>query len=282
MSFAQLVQWYCIDMEQEHIHDLWADMKGRYFISEGDTVRFLDPVFHEPIEPGHPPRCLLEDPVTALGFSYLRDAGAEGRLTVQLVLAPHGSAADFENALRLHEKVFMEAPAIGIETDWRNKGPGLHPLDHEILLTNGGGRRAFQEAQLSWINRHRKAALPCEYEETSGTPLANELQNMWRMYELATERTDMPPALRNEIRAVATGAYQATRQWAMAGQLGYWLHKINEQTEPAGHSKVPFMLGAWHVPIRQKLSEKFLALPPRYMKYRCRQIRRLMLTLRSA
>ena len=204
---------------------------------------------------------MLSNPVTGQGLEFLSSLGRSGRVTVELVLAYHGEARDFTDIVEQYGDILESAPVIGIEADWRYRTvPTTTPLSPSLSsvvvdMCDSGGRAEFQATQLSWLADHNKVVLPsdCFAQEDA---LGAAMQHAWDLYQNATDdeaETDAP--IRNAIRVIADRCLQATRQWAILGQFGYWLHQADEQGLLTMDAvAVPLILGSWHAPSRDRLA----------------------------
>ncbi len=246
-------------MEHEIPQEALFNKANRYFKREGNITYFLDPVYREKLTPNQIPRCILEDERTAQGVNFLCNAGQGNRLRVHLILALHGKAKDFDDILRHCGDVLNRVKAVGIEADWLSDGSNMPTKPSEIVITDSDGRRQFQEAELGWLHDNHKIILPCEYEEIpQRTPLARGLVEAWGVFEEATERQDLDPTVRNELRAAAQASYQATRQPALLAQFGYWAHQLNQANllNPE-YDELALIVGSGHAHSQNRLRQSF-------------------------
>lgn len=221
--------------------------------SQGRRYHFLDPLSGNRLASNCPPYCLMQDERLKFGADYFQSA--KNRLTVNLVLSPHGCATDMNNIVDDCAAAFANIiPFCGVETDWISDGSDFPTRPSQILTVGSVGRREFQLAQLNWLGENYITPLPCECEETRPTPLTIHLKALWAMYEKIYDNSSYDS---RKKRALAVGAYQAIRHWIMPMQLGYWLGQLDQvgalvKTTPR---KVPLILGHWHMLTQAKIKQ---------------------------
>lgn len=229
---------------------------GSYFDIDGDVLQFRDIVTHERLRPNQAPPAVATDPVLKEGLEYLRNRGGRREITVHLLLANHSKKQDFTQMLGNFPKAFA-SPLMGIEADWTPSQDGTRLLPHETnlhLAPSPTGRGAFQHAQVDWLRAHDKIILPCEIDETAARALPRTLARMWNIFEAANADRNLPPATRIPTCNLALFIYQSIRQWAILGQLGYWLSRLDRVGQlPSGDLTVPLMLGSWHAGSENRL-----------------------------
>ncbi|MFE9967200.1 hypothetical protein [Streptomyces sp. NPDC005525] len=239
-------------LQHKDLYDIRAALfGGQYFDIEDDGIRTRDVVTGETLRPDEIPPALLLDPALSAGFDYLRTRGEQNNLTVELLLAPHSKARDFTLMPELHPETMAGPPVMGIEADWVPHDGVTSPLPDQIELRPeppATGRGTFQQEQISWLRTHGKTILPCELADTDPNPLAQSLHHLWYgIYEKAATDQTMTPPQREAARLIAQHVYQTTRQWAILGQLGHWLHRLDTADQlPTGHLTALLMLGSWH------------------------------------
>lgn len=221
--------------------------------SQGKRYHFLDPLNGNRLASNCPPYCLMQDERLKFGVDYFQSV--KNRLTINLVLSPHGCAANMNSIVDDCVAAFANIiPFCGVETDWISDGSVFPTRPSQMLIVSSGGRREFQLAQLNWLSENHITPLPCECEETRPTPLTIHLKTLWAMYE---KNYDSPSRDDRKKRALAVGAYQAIRHWIMPMQLGYWLGQLDQagalaKTTPLN---VPLILGHWHMPTQAKIKQ---------------------------
>ncbi|MFF3359234.1 hypothetical protein ACFYWN_43160 [Streptomyces sp. NPDC002917] len=247
-------------LQHKDLYDIRATLfGGQYFDIDDDGIRTRDVVTGETLRPDEIPPALLLDPALSAGFDYLRTRGKQNKLTVELLLAPHSKARDFTLMPELHPETMAEPPVMGIEANWVPHDGVTSPLPDQIELRPvppATGRGAFQQEQISWLRTHSKTILPCELADTDPSPLAQSLHHLWYgIYEKAAADQTMTPPQREAACLIARQVYQATRQWAILGQLGHWLHRLDTADQlPTGHLTALLMLGSWHHPSLHRLN----------------------------
>ena len=248
-------------LQPEFNHPALAAMEGMHFVFVPGGVRFLDLLTHELFEPSQPPPSVLDNPITGQGLEFLSSLGRSGRVTVELVLAYHGEARDFTDIVEQYGDI------PGVRARYRDRGrlaiphsPDATPLSPSLSsvvvdMCDSGGRAEFQATQLSWLADHNKVVLPSDCFAQEDT-LGAAMQHAWDLHQNATddEATDAPT--RNAIRVIAEGCHQATRQWAILGQFGYWLRQADEQGLLAtmDAAAVPLILGTGHTTSQERLT----------------------------
>lgn len=245
------------DLTQRDIADICSTTEiGEYVAVTDDGVRFRDLVTHELLVPGGIPPAVALHPTVGLGYRYLQNRGEQGNLTVQLVLANHGSAYDFLHTQEMHALPFS-LPFLGVEADWSPNTNGNAPSPETVAseITQAPGRREFQAAQRAWAQVRDKQLLPCELPRNDDSELARQLTHLWdNIFIPITTDKNLDPAQKNAMSIMAERTYQATRQNVILGQFGKWLLELDKthnllQTQPA-----PLMLGSWHGPSATRLN----------------------------
>lgn len=233
------------------LFEIRANVFGeKYFdIDRAGTVRMRDLVTQERLQANQVPPAIAADPALGIGLNYLKDRGGRRGMTVHLMLASHGKEQDFTEILEQYPGEISGPHLMGIEANWTPPQNSTTPLPHESTLQlapQSTGRGAFQCAQVHWLRTHAKTILPCEIENAVN-PLPRALENIWNIFQSANTDTTFPPAIRIPTCNLALHLYQATRQWAILGQLGFWLARLDDARElPSRHLTVPLMLGSWH------------------------------------
>lgn len=98
--------------------------------------------------------------------------------------------------------------------------------------------------------------LPCEQVKLPNNPLYKKMAELWQLYEDATENKGnaLSPRVRDMVRTLAQGAYQANRQWVILGRLGQWLRLPGMDDALAQtNGRVALVLGPWHAPSAERL-----------------------------
>ncbi len=57
----------------------------------------------------------------AEGLAFLR----EKEIAIKVILAPHGSKADFDEIVTMYGDVLASSRFVGIESEWRDNGPAI-------------------------------------------------------------------------------------------------------------------------------------------------------------
>src|SRR5215217_1600207 len=215
--------------------------KHKYFIEKENEIRFLDPVLGVELITDEPPPSLLADLLTTQGIEQLEKLANEQRLTVQLIQACHAGADDFHDMVRDSGNALQQATMVGVEMGWQSTfdKKGMSKIsDLHCALSLYPPRRAFQEEQLSWLTKHNKLILPCEYPDNYESQLGTKFNDLVELHWETNKKGDKRKA------TILQGAYQTTRQWLFIAQLGYWLRQLeNEGKLPTGQLKIPFMSG---------------------------------------
>lgn len=250
------------DLQPADLHEIRERFFGdAYFdIAEGQ-VQFRDILSQQTLRPQEIPSSVQEE--LAEGFDQLRYMGNRRRLDVSLLLRGHGSAADFEAIVADHRPILDECEYVGIEASWLPRDPDVSPSDPALTprhiravtadVESAPGRHAFQNAQLQWLWGHNKKILPCQPAVTESSELLTAMDMLWGVYERATADRTLDPGIRNATRVIAERIYQTHRQWVIVGQLGRWLHRLDNAGELDSHTSVALMLGSWHEYSAQRL-----------------------------
>lgn len=231
-----------------------------YFQETDDEVLFLDPVYGNPLKANEPPKSLLEDPMVALGFDFIRELANEQRITVQLVQGPHGGREDLHDIFRDFGDLLDKSPLVGLEIFWNSQVaitelPELSKVDY--VFAEYEGRKEFQKEQLSWAKDKEKIVLPCEFPYDRRSDFGQRYFSiMEQCWDLAKSDSDED----KRIASILYGYYQVVRQWTFISQLGFWLWRLDQQKSlPAGHIVVPIILGG-HNSLSKKLTD-YVAVP---------------------
>ena len=235
------------------IHDLEALKKtivGNYFSIDpsGEGVFLHDILTGEPLTTGVP-EAIMRTPHLRNGIRYLKHAGKEGRIAIDLVLGSHSEAADFCRMVDQHGQILVEPTVIALEMS-SNVGGAL-------VVSGASGRNDFQVEQLHWAAKNKKTILPCELQIDDDSPLSTRLTETWnKVVEPTISDTLQDRAINHATIAIVERSYQAVRQWAILARLGNNL----EASEGKGllaqdsQTRVPLILGAWHEPDQERLS----------------------------
>ncbi len=225
---------------------------GDYFTidQEGAGVWLHDVVTKQPLSDASMPPGVLQQPDLRAGLNFLQQAGADKRITVQMVLGGHGGVDDFTSMQRQHGDVLQDASIIALEMSslkQDNQGPVL-PWGVVPVLSTAPGRSDFQQAQLAWAQREQKIILPSELISDDDTQLVKSLGYLWdKVYLPMTLNKAYSPAIRHTAALIAERSYQRTRQPAILARMGQLLQRLDQQGQlPKEHTNIPLILGSWH------------------------------------
>ena len=220
------------------------------------TIRFLDPLYDEPLTPGRIPRCIAEDPQCQLGFQRLETVVRTSGLEVQLILRPHGSAEDWADIVHDHGDLLNPAILVAIESDWTATRNALGEYNDPIPVVSpplDGGRAKFTEAQVRWFAENDKLALPCDID----SPVEGLRKQLLKLFAISEEldvEAGFSPREVHKFQAIARGAYHCIREWGMIGQLGYWLNRLAACDALPLALTIPCIMGSDHEPLAEKLT----------------------------
>lgn len=237
------------DLSPRDLHDIQEHLPvGDYFTinPDGQSITLHDIVTHEPLQGTETPPGILAEASLRRGLDFLHTEGRSGRLAVQLVLAPHGSADDFARIRAEYGQVLDAASIIALE---------MSSLAQQPQLNSHPGRRAFQQAELDWTRAEHKVILPCELAMDDTSPLAECFKHVWNnIYQPTLRDTTLAPGVRNAAALIAEAAYQRARQPAIVARMGFLLSELALKHQgSAGYGSVPLVLGSWHRHDAQRL-----------------------------
>lgn len=230
---------------RNQLHEIHAkSIAGEFFEVQGDGARLLDVLDHTPLQPGKFPPAVYDTPRLAEGVEFLARRGS--RLTVPVMLAPHGSADDFTDMLENFQSVYDNTAYLGLEMYWQSPSDNRHPQPYEVTLfpQATGGFADFQKAQLNWTKEYGVQALPLELAHDDNSNLAVRMRALWELYLQTKNDETQEPAKRQVAARILERAYQATRQPAIIAQLGAWALTLEQEQKLLPY--LPIMLGSWH------------------------------------
>jgi hypothetical protein len=210
--------------------------------------------------------CIIEqDPMCAQGLETLKRLSAD-KLDITFLFGHHGSPQHFYELFDHSEvaTVLERSTYIAVEANASTNGEAI------LLEPRGTGRGSFQQTQVEWLDTNNKLALPCDIDTpedpaTSGGTLRQTMGEIWRL-RADIQSSPLPHPEQQRLLAMNTLYYHLIREEMMLGQLGYWIHELELRgaLNNKGRTSVPFMLGSFHQPVREKAALYLGVLPDAY------------------
>lgn len=228
-------------------------MEGVYFEPvDAGSIRLLDLLTRQPLNPNQPPPSVLQSAQQRDGFGYLKFLGRMCTLkggALALVLCNHFSGNDVLDLRAQHGKV-LAAKTIAIETGWKQvRGEGFPRLNQvELVLSPNPSQAAFQQKLHAWLAANNKRVLPCNFSDPSDDLLI-QMQHTGQLLQAisANDGGVLDTRTRNRALTILDCVLQLHRQWFILGQYGWW-HQTEGLVRPQ-----PLILGPWQLPNAARL-----------------------------
>jgi hypothetical protein len=211
-----------------------------------DGVVFTDPLYGSRLQAGAWPPTLEHDSISRTGRQYLQSA----QHPIDVIYAPHHSAANFDRIREACHDTLASAVVIGAEADWDPEALTL--AEPEALVLPEGPRSEFLKALISWAQAEGKYVLPYDIDGPADF-LRRSLQRIGGYGVEARKGSDIPAlktvssevygAVQDELRI---GFLQCMRQPMMWGQLGFGLQQLVTAERIAPTDAVAPIIGTAH------------------------------------
>ena len=181
------------------------------------------------------------------GFSDIAAARAGGAAVDHSSIWVYRDETDFQRFLSECPGVLETAQFVAVEAAWRPESVYIEPRP--------SGQGIFQRAELRWLTDRDKLVLPCDIDwpidpALSGGALRQMLEDHFMFCLDINRMSHLDESWRNRWQRAGMHSYQNIREEMMLGQLGFWLHELDEAGElSAGHTELPFTVGGAHEPL---------------------------------
>jgi len=240
------------------------------------TVYFRDPLYGEIVQPGEPPRGLLEDEIFLEGIPALQQVTQQG-VELKVAYNLHGGEEDFE---RLCDKAsyLRQCKLVGLE--WGSDIGSEYPQSPDEIrfhaMTNSGNggycrltkdwlERAGVQTIPSDINTHMVVGESMQLRPHQGAfrdRLGRMLSHNEKVEKM--DKVDRPWQLTVEDwteHGLAWSNYQYFRQYLLLAHFGYMVAKYEDQLQPG--DSIGLVIGSGHrLGIPQKAEQLGIAVQP--------------------
>ncbi|MEI8061201.1 MAG: hypothetical protein WCG99_02820 [Candidatus Berkelbacteria bacterium] len=225
----------------------------------GEELIALDPFSGSEISPVEPPETLVSDERLGQGYFFLAEHGSE--INVDVLLAPHATAADVEAPILDYDRRIAAADLVLLEgLGWNEK---LKDELNDLTLTGSMANEQYDEY---CSNERRKRVIRALAKsgtavsfldiDSGDDSLRTSLVALQDIYEKMDQAQS--PSKENVIgKIIHTIAYESLREWFMIGQIGY---QLKSMTEAAGFDatklsdlNIVASLGSAHLGVVDKL-----------------------------
>jgi len=225
----------------------------------GEELIALDPFSGSEISPVEPPETLVSDERLGQGYFFLAEHGS--KINIDVLLAPHATAADVEAPILDYDRRVASADLILLEgLGWNEK---LKDELNEFTLSGSMAQQQYNEyCSGEHAARIARALAKCgaavsfldiddgdDQVRSSLVALKEIFGKMDQAQSLSKEKV-----IGKIIHAIA---YESLREWFMIGQIGY---QLKSMTEAAGFDatklsdlNIVASLGSAHLGVVDKL-----------------------------